>query len=63
MPRLTWSLLLSLTFCWTAYFCLTRAFRGRPRGKAEAVKGLLAAIPAVAVIGLQIALILFPGEW
>lgn len=60
--RLPWSLLYSLTFCWTLYFCLSRSFRDHRKGKFEIVKGVLAALPPLSIIVLQLYLLLNPIE-
>ena len=60
MRFISWDTLFALSFCWTSYYCLSRAFRDQPRSKAEALKGLLAAVPPLSIVVLKIVLLLHP---
>lgn len=62
MRGLSWDTLFALSFCWTGYYCLSRAFREYARGKGEAIKGLLAAVPPLSIVVLKTLLLLHPMQ-
>ena len=63
MSLLSFGTLFALSFCWTAYYCLSRGFRNHSRSKLEAIKALLAAAPPLSVVALKIVLLLHPIEF